>query len=417
MPVYDGLDHEFTSRSTGSDIRIHPGKNETLLIEGLSINSKIIYVNEVKDFPTEIAGVITLENDVLYHITTNIDLLGSRILCGNKTILQGNSADTCSIKSTGLGAGIPLISSTNSFTCRNLNFNSVDTCFSMLASVPNTFNLVMESTSITGVSNIGLFKNYNLFSFFRCLISSSANLIIDETMTIVQFDTTTFLNFANQTVIKVLSTCTISVKLKVTECNFGISGTGVGIDVHVGASIPGSSYYMSNCFFKFGSSTFLTGIDFNDSRSIFFKNYGITNSRTIGSYFLSSGASTPLVINVFSKILGTTSPSSLNSKFSHTDNKLTYTGDITETFLVFYSVGLFGTDFDIINTSVFKNGSQLAGSLAIVSVINTFNLVISASWSVELKTNDYIEIYAKNTSGSNAITVNQLTVNITPVGI
>ena len=51
-----------------------------------------VFVSEVGDFPASVGGVIQLEDNRTYFLTGNIDLLGSRLVGGQNTVIIGGSS-------------------------------------------------------------------------------------------------------------------------------------------------------------------------------------------------------------------------------------------------------------------------------------------------------------------------------------
>ena len=92
------------------------------LITGILLDS-IVFVNSKSDFPTAVAGVITLLDNYTYFITTTVDLLGDRLVCGINTTIIGGSSENCRIKSTGL-TGTALITSNYSLPIRNITIEA-----------------------------------------------------------------------------------------------------------------------------------------------------------------------------------------------------------------------------------------------------------------------------------------------------
>ena len=131
----------------------------------------------------------------------------------------------------------------------------------------------------------------------------------------------------------------------------------------------------------------------------------LETNRALSGYYITSRVSTPLSINIWTKMNGTSTVDAHNYKFTHSNNKLIYTGPITGIFYITYSVSCAGTNNDIISFGVSKN----AQTPDISSVINVTlpsgsdSTALSAGCHVMLSTSDYFELFAYNASGSNAI--------------
>ena len=128
----------------------------------------------------------------------------------------------------------------------------------------------------------------------------------------------------------------------------------------------------------------------------------------VGMMFMNgnSTATTISAQNTFYKASGTTSANSSNKNFSHTSNKLTYTGTPTKMFIVTVCATLTGTSGESAAIRIAKNGTTIAGTHFATSI----NGVAMTQGYFQLATNDYIEVFVLNASSTNSITVYNLNV-------
>lgn len=96
---------------SGLSIRGKINDNFTELYGLVGAESSFSFVNSKDDFPDAVGGVITLPAGSSYYITTAVDLTGDRLDCAGKCAIVGSSPEISQLTSTGLGAGVPLISS------------------------------------------------------------------------------------------------------------------------------------------------------------------------------------------------------------------------------------------------------------------------------------------------------------------
>jgi len=146
----------------------------------------------------------------------------------------------------------------------------------------------------------------------------------------------------------------------------------------------------------------------------------IENSAVNGQLYMQGNATTTTVsaINTFYKVAGTTIASADNSKFSHSNNRLTCDAVISRKYLIqanlsftsgatnvcefgFYDSQLLGIRTPSKTKSTANSGGRAEG-------VNFFCVV-------EMKKDDFIEVHASNTSGENNITVEQLNFIITEI--
>ena len=109
-----------------------------------------------------------------------------------------------------------------------------------------------------------------------------------------------------------------------------------------------------------------------------------------GSLYWSSAAATANVTSTPIKCAGTTTEMATNG-FSHTDNRLTYTGTATLTFLVQWLGSMSASAATEIKLFLYKNGTLITGS-NIIRQVSTANDEGAGGCQamVSLATNDYI---------------------------
>lgn len=101
-----------------------------------------------------------------------------------------------------------------------------------------------------------------------------------------------------------------------------------------------------------------------------------------------------------------------------TNSRLTYTGTNTVDLDVVFNVSAdqtSGTNKDL-EFAIYKNGVAVNGSHVIVTSKGGEKLIASSHADVEMSTNDYVEVYAKNHGGSGDIRVYTFSILITTAG-
>lgn len=204
-----------------------------------------------------------------------------------------------------------------------------------------------------------------------------------------------------------------------------ISGGQVG----VGVTAPTAALHLmsgtaaaSTAPLKFTSGTNLTTAEAGameyDGSNLYFTNSTptrilLTQSFPMGETYMTGNATATTIASsgVYYKVSGTTTLSHAHEfTAGGTDNRLTYTGTITKTFHVActLSVKSAGSN-DIIYARIAKNGTTIpAGTVqqklgSIGDVASTAIHVV-----VELATNDYIELFVMNNSGTSSLTVTDM---------
>jgi len=172
-----------------------------------------------------------------------------------------------------------------------------------------------------------------------------------------------------------------------------------------------------------GSGTYLTGLTVQDNKIISIGNSGLVDTKELGSYSfqnlttgtLNTTATTGFSIRVFKKIAGTTN-SNFTFKFTHTNNRLTYTDSEIRDFAVSFSGSATGASNNTeIRIILYKNGITpiWEGLSATKLTTATDNYAISfTAIPITLTTNDYIELFVANDTNTKNITLTTGTLTI-----
>jgi hypothetical protein len=373
------------------------------------------FVNNKNDFPTPVSGVITLEDNATYFITKTIDLTGDRLVAGNNTTILGGSSENCFLISTGLNANTALITSVYSLPMRNFSITH-GTALNLDATGNATAALDWFGVNFTNCANVGTIKTYSNFIMSDCALLNSANMTFDGTIGTVGFVNCLFSGIAGQTTLNFPSTLTITRRIRAIYSSFVAFSAGTAIFVSPSAIVPVESYILDTINFS-GGATYTGGITYVDNKSFFSNCKGVINSSQIGQMYYSNNtvqngiAST----NVFEKVAGVTTAGSINQKFSHTNNRLTYSGGLARSFKVtaFLSAQSINTNTTTILIRIAKNNVTIAESEAQATTSGTGrNESFPSQAIVEMTTNDFIEIFIANATNANNLLVTELNVVI-----
>jgi hypothetical protein len=373
----------------------------------------MIFVNAKSDFPTAVSGVITLAANVTYFITTTVDLTGDRLVGSQNTTIIGGSSENCFLISTGLSASTALISSAWSLPMRSLSITH-GTALNLDATGNANQAIDWFGVNFTNCATVGLVKSYTNFIMTDCALLSSANMTFDGTMGTVGFDQCLFSGIAGQTTLNFPSTLTITRRIRVIYSSFVAFGGATAINVDVNAVIPVESYILITVNFS-GGATYVAGVQHNDNKSLFQNCKGISNTAEVGQMFFTNNATQNAIATtaVFEKIEGTTTASAQNEKFSHTNNRLTYTGGITREFVITASCSAqaITTNATTITVRIAKNGVTIAESESQATTSATGrNENFYCQALVELAQNDFIELFIANQTNANSLLVTELNV-------
>ena len=290
-----------------------------------------ILIESVSDFPTAVGGVITLEDNKTYYITKTIDLNGSRLVGGANTTILGSSSENSILTSTGLGVGVPLLSSIYTTPIRHIAINDVDTAIEFDgATNPDEMALDWTGVNFVNVPNVGTIKKASNFIFDKGAFLNSKGLKFDGEIGTVGFGNCLFIGdgLAGD-LITVLATADITRRFRIIYSSIVAFSSTNGINVSGDANIQQESYILDTINFS-GGGTYLVGTNHTSERSLFINCVGIVNTESLGSMYMKNNA-TETVITVQNdryNIAGTTQVNGINQRFIHdsANNALEYTG-------------------------------------------------------------------------------------------
>jgi hypothetical protein len=418
----DALDTKQNTLVSGTNIKTINDQSllgsGNIFIGGSGLNTgAVVFVDNKDDFPTPSSGVITLGDNVTYFITNTVDLLGDRLVCGNNTTLIGGSSENCRIKSTGL-TGTALISSVYSLPIRNITIEA-DVALNLDGTGNSTAALDWFGVNFTDCTTVGTIKTYTNFIMQDSAFLNSGGLTFDGTIGTIGATQCLFDCRSTKTAITLASTLTITRRFRITYSSFVILSGETGINASLSATIPTEAYILDTVNFA-GGGTYLSGLDHTSNDSLFINCTNITNTAVNGQLYMQGNvtATTVSVQNTFYKVAGTTTASADNSKFSHSNNRLTCDAIISRKYLIQCTLSFTSSANDICEFGFYD--SQLSAIRTPSRTKSTANASgraenVNFSCVVTMKANDYLEIHCTNTSGARNITVDQMNFVITEI--
>lgn len=373
-----------------------------------------ILVTKLSDLPKSQSGVINLIDTYTYFFTTVVDLEGARLVSGQNTTILGSSSENCRIKSTGLAAGVALLSSEYSLPLRNITLEA-ETILDLDATGNPNQALDWYGVNFEGSSDIGTIKNYGNFVATSMAFLGVSGLIFDGTFGTIAFSATLFVGDAIGTIIELPTTAIIERRFRTIYSSVVVPAGGTGFDVSTSAAIPIEGYIFDTCNFS-GGGTLTAGVPFDDNKARWTENRSIKNSAAITGYYM-LGNATATVIGAVStpvKVAGTTTEATISQRFTvATTNRATYDGAITRDFRVTVTLSLSSGNNQQIAAYVAKNGSIISESVVNLTT-NSGGRLENGMMQVttELIDTDYIEIFVENNTAATNITVEDMNVII-----
>jgi hypothetical protein len=381
----------------------------------------IKFICDKSDFPDPVGGVITLEAGKTYWVTCDVDLTGDRLETGGVVTLLGTSSETSSLTSTGLTAGVPLLTSRYTIPVRFITFKDVDTGIYIDDNGGANAPLAVDwlGVNFLNVPNIGEVGTVDNFIYDTGAFLSSQNMKFTGSVGTVGLNNSLFSGTGSAgSLIEITSTATITRRFRTIYSSVVAFGSTVGYTIDASATIPVEGFILDTINFA-GGGTYVSGLTSSDNKSRWSGCRGVPNSASISSYYMNGNATATAVAStsVAYKAAGTTTSSSITQKFTNTNNRATYIGALEGNFRVTGVLSFDAGTNDQIGLYIAKNGTVLPESEVYVTA-NSGGRAESAVVQVltTMQQNDYIEIFVENSSSVADITVSELNVAVEEVG-
>lgn len=391
--------------------------NFTSSISTSIATGNIIFVTTKSDLPTAVSGVITLAANKTYFFTTTVDLTGDRLVCGANTTILGGSSENCVIKSTGLSSSTALITSVYSLPIRNITITH-GTALN-LDGDGTTTALDWFGVNFTDCATVGTIKDYTNFIMQDSAFLNSGNMTLDGSIGTVGFTQCLFDLASGSTGFIIPSTANITRRFRIIYSSFVTLSGETSINVSSSATIGNERYILDTVNFS-GGGTYITGVDDTSNKSLFINCVGITNTAVNGQLYMQGNATATVVsaTNTFYKVLGTTTASSDNSKYTHTNNRLTNDAAISRKYLIQCSLSFTSGTGDVCQFGFYD--SKIAAIRTPSKTKATANSSgraenIHMACVVSHILGDYLEIHCANLSSVANITVSDMNFVITEI--
>jgi hypothetical protein len=401
--------------------------NLELISEELQeVNNKIsndfVIVYKIENLPNQVGGGITLAAHTTYFFVNDIDLNGNRLIGSQDSVILGASSENCSITSTGLSVSEFLLYSDYTIPIRHITFKDVTKAVGINISNLGAQPIALDWTGVNFSNNsvnleCGEIDN---FIFDKGAVLGGGTFIFTNEVGTIGINNSIFVgNGSAETLIDITSTAVITRRFRIIYSSIVAFGSTIGVNVDVSATISTESYILDTINFS-GGSTYINGVDDSSNKALFVNCVGIKNVSANGQLYMQNNATiTPIALtSTFYKVLGTTTPSVDNSKFSHSNNRLTCDAAVSRKYLIQCSVS-----FNTSNGNVCEFGfydSQLSAVRTPSRILATANAAgraesVTFFCVVSMILGDYLEVHCANTTGANDITITDMNFTITDI--
>ncbi|QNA44863.1 hypothetical protein [Lacibacter sediminis] len=389
---------------------VSDGANWNIMSSGIvKARNNFVLVQSTADLPAPVAGIITLVSGTTYEIngtivlTSKINLNGCYLIGkdanNDKLIYSPSSGELFTGTKGGTIKTLTLVASTTGSKLFNLDLGSTE-------------SLLVRDNIIASCKDVGLVKGGNIIFFSVVSYVGNTTGITYENNNNLLLDNMAWFSTNAGTFEKLVGSFGVIEKLGGFSHSMS-SLSATGIDVSGITSISDAGNLKNTAFL--GTGTKVNG-SFSSKWEV--EAPGLTTEKddvATGNLYLTSANATSFSgVNTPTKVLGTTTAVGLFRVSSATNNRLVYDGSKTRRFSVTGSVSVTSSSANkYFSFYIYKNGVKLPESeqaMRLSTGVDKGSLTITCT--VQLSTNDYIEIWAENTSDGSSMTVETLNLTI-----
>jgi hypothetical protein len=375
----------------------------------IKTRTNFVLVQSTADLPAPVAGIITLSAGTTYEVNGTIIMANKLNLNGcyligkdanyDKLIYTPPSGELFTGSKGGTIKNLTLAAITTGSKLFNLDMGPVD-------------NLIFRDNIVANCKEVGLVKGGYIVFFSVVQYSNNTSGITFQNNSNLFIDNTAWFPTNAGTFEKLAGTFGVIEKLGGFSQPMSTS-SGVALDITGITGITDAGNIKNTAFM--GTGTKVNG-SFSDKWEV--EAPGLTTEKddvATGNLYLTSATNTNFSgANIPTKVLCPTSAVGLFRVSSPANNQLTYTGTKTRRFAVTASVSVTSSSANkYFSFYIYKNGIKLPESeqaMRLSTGVDKGSLTITCT--AQLSTNDYIEIWAANTSDASGMTVETLNLTI-----
>lgn len=368
-----------------------------------------VLVQSASDLPAPVSGVITLAAGTTYEVNGTITLTSKINLNGCYLIgMDANNDKLIYTPSSG-----ELFTGTKGGTIKTLTVAAISTGAKLFnLDLGATENLIFRDNIVANCKDVGLVKGGYIVFFSVVNYSANLNGIVYQDIANLFIENTAWFSTNSNTNEKMTGSFTMIEKLGGFHHCLS-ANAAVGLDVTGITSITEAASLKNTAMM--GNGTRVNG-SFTLQWEV--ECPGIATEKddvAAGNLYLTASAVTSFsAVNTPVKVAATTTSVGLFRVTSPSNNRLVYAGTKTRRFFVTASMSVTSTSANkYFSFYIYKNGVKLPESeqaMRLSTGVDKGSLTITCT--VQLSTNDYIEVWAANTSDNSSMTVETLNLAI-----
>lgn len=406
----DGSTSLLLSNSKATVTVVSDGSNWNITTSGIvKARNNFVLVQSTADLPAPVSGIITLAAGTTYEINGTI-MLTSKINL-NGCYLIGKDANNDKLIYT--PASGELFTGTKGGTIKTLTLAAITTGAKLFnLDLGASENLILRDNVIANCKDVGLIKGGYIVFFSVINYSANTNGITYQDVNHLLIDNTAWFSSNYNTFEKFVGTFSMIEKLGGFS-HGSSSNAAVELDIAGIVDITDAATFKNTAMM--GNGTRVNGA-FSGKWEV--ECPGIATEKddvaTGNLYLTSSSATTFSAVNTPKKVSCTTTGVGLFRVSSPVNNRLRYDGIKTRRFSVMASVSVTSQSANkYFSFYIYKNGAKLPESeqaMRLSTGVDKGSLTITCT--VQLSTNDYIEVWAENTSDASSMTVETMNLTI-----
>lgn len=381
--------------------------------------SNVVMIHSAGDFPTAVAGVRTLADNILYLVSGSVNIGGDRLVLGANTTLAGGSPLLDGIVSTTSGA---LLTAASNFFVEKVFVTCSSGAVFDLNGTGSQITLITE-LRVVSCDTLGDIADYATFTMADCLIQAATTTGMTFTGALgnVRISQGTYIVAAG--IVFDLQTATADGFI-FTGCNIDNASGVTGLDIAAsGANINTDGQgIIDNCTFL-TPATASAGLVAGDNKWTVVGSVGVPRTialaqghivdSALNTTFSGTGSGNEVLVNFGTAFAG---DSPLRFTIS-TAGRYTYTGDVDIVVLVTSSLysTITGGASRTYNYYMGKNGTIILSSVSQRDYDGSNFGAVNCGSLVTLSTNDYIELFVRAETATTSLNVDTCSIKAVQV--